>query len=62
MGNSAHDGEHRPACSLRLRLELLARGARRGWTVRGDKAGEDYRPTRSTYGHNSAAMDGPGRA
>ncbi len=41
------------ACSPGPRIELFARGTRRGWTVWGNEA-EDYAPTWATYAHNSA--------
>lgn len=43
------------ACSPGPRLELFARGERRGWAVWGDQAGGDYAPTWDTYSHNSAS-------
>ncbi len=43
------------ACSFTPRLELFARGARKGWTVWGDQADESYAPNWPTYSHNSAA-------
>jgi len=42
------------ACSPGPRLELFARGQRKGWTVWGDQAGEGYAPSWPTYRHNSA--------
>lgn len=42
------------ACSPGPYLELFARGARKGWTVWGNQADDDYRPTRKTYRHSSA--------
>jgi N6-adenosine-specific RNA methylase IME4 len=42
------------ACSPRPFLELFARGTRRGWKTWGLQASQDYRPTWSTYTHNSA--------
>jgi N6-adenosine-specific RNA methylase IME4 len=42
------------ACSPGPRLELFARGQRKGWTVWGDQAGSDYAPSWPTYRHNSA--------
>ncbi len=42
------------ACSPGPRLELFARGARPGWAVWGNQAGESYAPTWDTYAHNSA--------
>ena len=43
------------ACSPGARLELFARGARPGWTVWGNQADDDYKPTWKTYAHNSAS-------
>ncbi len=42
------------ACSPGPRAELFARGARKGWAMWGDQAGQSYRPSWSTYLHNSA--------
>lgn len=42
-------------CSWGPYLELFGRGAREGWTVWGDQAAADYRPSWPTYAHNSAA-------
>jgi N6-adenosine-specific RNA methylase IME4 len=42
------------SCSPGPRLELFSRGVRKGWTVWGNQADEDYRPTWDTYGYNSA--------
>jgi N6-adenosine-specific RNA methylase IME4 len=42
------------ACSPALRLEIFARGPRRGWTAWGDQA-EDYAIGWDTYAHNSRA-------
>jgi N6-adenosine-specific RNA methylase IME4 len=42
------------ACSPGPRLELFARGERKGWKVWGNQADSDYAPTWSTYAHNSA--------
>ena len=41
------------SCSPGPYLELFARGARPGWTVWGDQAEADYRPTWDTYGYAS---------
>jgi N6-adenosine-specific RNA methylase IME4 len=41
-------------CSPGPRLEIFARGPRRGWTVWGNQA-EEYAPSWATYAHNSAA-------
>lgn len=43
------------ACSWGPYLELFARGERKGWTVWGNQAGDDYRPTWKTYAFNSTA-------
>ena len=42
------------ACSPGPYLELFARGKRSGWEAWGDQAKEAYRPSWTTYGHNSA--------
>lgn len=42
------------ACSFAPRIELFARGPRKGWAVWGNQV-DDYEPTWSTYAHNSAA-------
>jgi N6-adenosine-specific RNA methylase IME4 len=42
------------ACSSGPRIELFARGQRKGWSVWGDQAGEGYAPSWPTYRHNSA--------
>jgi len=41
------------SCSPGPFLELFARGERKGWTVWGNQADEDYEPTWDTYKHNS---------
>ena len=43
------------ACSPPPRLELFARGTRRGWTTWGNQANAAYEPTWKTYAHNSAS-------
>jgi N6-adenosine-specific RNA methylase IME4 len=43
------------ACSPGPRLEMFARGTRRGWTTWGSQADEGYEPTWDTYAHNSAS-------
>lgn len=43
------------ACSPGPRLELFARGLRKGWTVWGNQADESYEPSWNTYAHNSAS-------
>lgn len=45
------------ACSAGPRLELFARGVRRGWTAWGNQAEASYAPDWPTYSHNSAATD-----
>lgn len=42
------------SCSWGPYLELFGRGVRKGWTVWGNQAGEDYAPTWKTYAYNSA--------
>jgi N6-adenosine-specific RNA methylase IME4 len=42
------------ACSFGSRLELFARGPRKGWTVWGNQS-EDYAPTWDTYANHSQA-------
>ncbi len=46
------------SCSASPYLELFARGARPGWTVWGNQADDDYRPTWKTYAYNSAPVSG----
>lgn len=41
------------ACSWGPFLELFGRGRRPGWTVWGNQASDDYKPTWKTYAHNS---------
>jgi len=41
-------------CSWGPRLEMFSRGKRRGWTVWGNQADHDYKPTWDTYSYNSA--------
>lgn len=43
------------ACSPAPRLELFARGSRRGWAVWGNQADGSYRPDWPTYSHNSGS-------
>ena len=43
------------ACSPGPRLEMFARGTRKGWSVWGNQADDDYAPTWDTYSHNSAS-------
>lgn len=40
-------------CSWGPRIELFSRGKRRGWTVWGNQADEDYAPDWQTYAYNS---------
>lgn len=42
------------SCSWGPYLELFGRGKRKGWTVWGNQADEDYKPTWKTYSHNSS--------
>ncbi len=41
-------------CSWGPRIELFSRGARKGWTVWGNQAGDDYTPSWPTYSYNSS--------
>lgn len=41
------------SCSWGPYLELFGRGQREGWTVWGNQADADYKPTWKTYSHNS---------
>ncbi len=43
------------ACSPGPYLELFSRGTREGWTVFGNQADDDYRPSWPTYRNNSRA-------
>ncbi len=43
------------ACSPGPRIELFARGTKRGWDVWGDQAVDSYKPTWKTYAHHSQA-------
>ncbi len=47
------------SCSPGPRLELFARGLRRGWTAWGNQADETYMPDWPTYSHNSATSGLP---
>jgi len=47
------------SCSPGPYLELFARGTRPGWTVWGNQADDDYRPTWKTYGHHSQCHRAP---
>lgn len=42
------------SCSWGPYLELFGRGKRRNWTVWGNQADDDYKPSWSTYKHNSS--------
>ena len=42
------------SCSWGPYLELFGRGVREGWTVWGNQADADYKPTWKTYGYNSS--------
>ncbi|HEU0222586.1 MAG TPA: MT-A70 family methyltransferase [Paracoccaceae bacterium] len=44
------------SCSPGPYIELFGRGTRPGWTVWGDQASEDYRPTWKTYSYNSGTL------
>jgi len=44
------------SCSWGPYLELFGRGKRSGWTVWGNQAQDDYKPTWKTYEYNSAAV------
>ena len=46
-------------CSPGPRIELFARGTRRGWKPWGHQAHDAYAPTWKTYAHNSAAERRP---
>lgn len=43
------------SCSPSPRLEMFSRGTRKGWTVWGNQADDNYEPTWDTYSHNSAS-------
>lgn len=42
------------ACSRGPRLEMFARGKRKGWSTWGEQADDTYTPTWSTYSYNSS--------
>jgi N6-adenosine-specific RNA methylase IME4 len=44
------------ACSPGPRIELFARGIRRGWTTWGNQADDNYQPTWKTYAYHSRAI------
>jgi N6-adenosine-specific RNA methylase IME4 len=46
-------------CSPPPRLELFARGERKGWAIWGNQANGDYAPTWKTYAYNSATEHDP---
>ena len=46
------------ACSPGPYLELFGRGGRPGWTIWGNQADDGYRPTWTTYRHNSTVAAG----
>lgn len=41
-------------CSWGPRLEMFSRGVRPGWTVWGNQADDEYKPSWNTYAYNSA--------
>lgn len=43
-------------CSSGPYLELFGRGRRKGWTVWGNQADDDYKPTWGTYQYNSSSV------
>jgi len=43
-------------CSWGPYLELFGRGRRKNWTVWGNQAVDDYKPTWNTYKHNSSSQ------
>ncbi len=43
------------ACSQAPRIELFARGIRKGWDMWGDQATEEYEPTWNTYANHTVA-------
>ncbi|WP_404421786.1 MT-A70 family methyltransferase [Thalassospira australica] len=47
------------ACSWGPFLELFGRGRRKGWTVWGNQAEDDYKPTWKTYAYNSSLTTAP---
>jgi len=44
------------ACSPGPYLEIFGRGIRKNWTVWGNQADADYKPTWKTYGYNSSTV------
>jgi N6-adenosine-specific RNA methylase IME4 len=47
------------SCSPGPYLEMFARGERKNWTVWGNQADDNYRPTWKTYSHHSQAHKTP---
>lgn len=47
------------SCSSGPYLEMFARGERKNWTVWGNQADDNYRPTWKTYSHHSEAHKTP---
>ncbi|BBK30778.1 N6-adenosine-specific RNA methylase IME4 [Stella humosa] len=45
------------SCSPGARIELFARGVRKGWAVWGNQADDEYAPSWPTYGHNSTSQE-----
>ena len=45
------------SCSLPSRIELFARGNRKGWDMWGDQANESYEPTWNTYKNHTVAQN-----
>ena len=45
------------SCSLPNRIELFARGDRKGWDMWGDQASSDYEPSWSTYKNHTRALN-----
>ena len=45
------------ACSQEPRIELFARGVRKGWDMWGDQATASYEPTWSTYANHTVAYN-----
>jgi len=50
------------ACSSGPRLEMFARGDRKGWDMWGNQADETYEPTWSTYANHTVATGSEGKA
>lgn len=47
------------ACSQGPRIELFARGIRKGWDMWGNQANADYEPTWDTYSNHTVAQAKP---